>query len=200
MQGIYLLVSSVALIALAQPVQSKEISPDKSGASAKADLKAEYEAQIAAIQEEASARIETARACYDKLLKARAAREKAKPKREFLDPLRTPNFASPAGVKVLGCRNGRVKETVLTLRSKSRVPWGKTQAECDGRTFFNGQTQDDILLERKLVSPQKPLLINSVDRREGGCPVMVVKDDFIKVQPLPPVPQDGAILLPASID
>ncbi|MEP0191030.1 MAG: hypothetical protein ABJP70_10430 [Erythrobacter sp.] len=200
MKGIYLLVSPVLLIGLAQPVQSKETSPDKSGASVKADLKAEYKAQIAAIQEEASARIETARACYHKLLKALAAREKAKPKRDFLDPLRTPDFARAAGVKVLGCRNGRVQETVLTLRSKSRVPWGKSQAECDGRTFFSAQTQGDILLERKLVSPQKPLLINTVDRREGGCPVMVMKDDFIKVQPLPSVTQDGAILLPASID
>ncbi len=53
------------------------------------------------------------------------------------------------------------------------------------------------LLKREPASPDKPLLIYAVDRRQGGCSVMVMKGDPDDIRQLP-LEMDGSPLIPAE--
>ena len=56
------------------------------------------------------------------------------------------------------------------------------------------------LLGREAASPDKPLAIYAVDRRENGCSVMVMKGDPSDIRPLP-APMEGPLrAIPAEAD
>ena len=48
-------------------------------------------------------------------------------------------------------------------------------------------------LERDTASPDEPLFIAAVDKRIGGCSVMVMRNNLADVRPLP-APDDGPLL------
>ena len=54
------------------------------------------------------------------------------------------------------------------------------------------------LFDRETASPDTPQMIYAVDRREGGCSVMVMKGDMNDIRPLPTPPATGAQLIPAE--
>ena len=53
------------------------------------------------------------------------------------------------------------------------------------------------LLKREPASPDRPLLIYAVDRRQGGCSVMVMKGDPDDIRQLP-LEMEGSPLMPAE--
>ena len=66
--------------------------------------------------------------------------------------------------------------------------------------IVQADTEDfaDLRIERELASPDRPYLIYAVDRREGGCSLMLMKDAFKATRPLP-LPMDGhARIIPAE--
>ncbi|AOL23568.1 hypothetical protein Ga0102493_112556 [Erythrobacter litoralis] len=50
------------------------------------------------------------------------------------------------------------------------------------------------LLRRGPATPDDPVLIYAVDRRQDGCAVMVVKGDPQDIRPLPEAPREGKLL------
>lgn len=50
------------------------------------------------------------------------------------------------------------------------------------------------LLRRGPATPDDPVMIYAVDRRQDGCAVMVVKGDPQDIRPLPEQPRDGKLL------
>jgi hypothetical protein len=52
-------------------------------------------------------------------------------------------------------------------------------------------------LERDTASPDEPLFIAAVDKRIGGCSVLVMRQNLSDVRPLPELPQAPPRLMPA---
>jgi len=50
------------------------------------------------------------------------------------------------------------------------------------------------LLQRGPATPEDPVLIYAVDRRQDGCAVMVVAGDPADIRPLPEQPEGGKVL------
>ncbi|QIQ86123.1 hypothetical protein [Erythrobacter sp.] len=50
------------------------------------------------------------------------------------------------------------------------------------------------LMQRGPATPDDPLMIYAVDRRQDGCAVMVVKGEPADIRPLPEPPHDGKLL------
>lgn len=60
-----------------------------------------------------------------------------------------------------------------------------------------GELGQPPLLNREPASPDKPHHIYAVDRREGGCSVMVMKGSPDDIRPLP-APMEGPLKMPAE--
>ena len=54
------------------------------------------------------------------------------------------------------------------------------------------------LLKREPASPERPLAIYAVDRREEGCGVIVMMGDTTDIRPVPEQPKGSRIMWPAQ--
>jgi hypothetical protein len=59
-------------------------------------------------------------------------------------------------------------------------------AVCRDRIELVRQERGLPSLQRDTATPDEPLLIAAVDRRIGGCSVMVMRDNLADIRPLPP--------------
>lgn len=65
------------------------------------------------------------------------------------------------------------------------TPWQPDEAQCRDRIHQVREERGLPRLERETASPDKPVMIWAVDRREHGCAVMVVKGSPEDIRPLP---------------
>ncbi|MGB3470082.1 MAG: hypothetical protein WBA51_04600 [Erythrobacter sp.] len=78
------------------------------------------------------------------------------------------------------------------------------RVDCQGRLTSTGDQNPPVavsnkaLFQRKPATPEKPLAIYAVERRENGCAVMVMMGDINDVRPLPETDEQGYRLLPAE--
>lgn len=52
-------------------------------------------------------------------------------------------------------------------------------------------------LEREAASPQEPLFFTALDHRIDGCGVLVMRVDTSDIRPVPPIPDDQPLFMPA---
>lgn len=79
--------------------------------------------------------------------------------------------------------------------SSSKSDPAPDRAECSDRIeHARAATGQPPLLRRGPATPEKPILIYAVDRRQDGCAVMVAKGDPGDIRPLPEVKETGKLL------
>lgn len=84
-----------------------------------------------------------------------------------------------------------LEEAVASVELSGEQP---APAECNDRiTQAREATGQTPLLQREPASPEKPLAIYAVDRRQDGCSVMVMMGDPDDIRPLP-LPANGPLL------
>jgi hypothetical protein len=70
-------------------------------------------------------------------------------------------------------------------------------ANCRDRITTAREELGQPRLERQPASPDKPLLIYAVDKRVGGCSVMVMHGNINDIRPIPEAEAPTGRLLPA---
>jgi hypothetical protein len=70
-------------------------------------------------------------------------------------------------------------------------------ANCRDRIHAVREERSLPKLERDTASPDEPLFIAAVDKRIGGCSVLVMRQNLSDVRPLPALPQVPPRLMPA---
>lgn len=71
--------------------------------------------------------------------------------------------------------------------------------ECSDRITKAREEAGLPLLKREPASPEKPLMIYAVDRREHGCSVMVMKGNPDDIRQLPERMEGPPIMIPAKV-
>jgi hypothetical protein len=74
-----------------------------------------------------------------------------------------------------------------------RVPSGPGEAVCRDRIQEVRDERGLPRLDRETASPDEALLIAAVDKRIGGCSVMVMRNDTSDIRPLP-APQEHRMM------
>ena len=135
---------------------------------------------------------------YEALIAA-LAKQKLREAEEF-EPvqLRTPNVAFPLTIKIIRRKDGVISEEEIPLRRSRKLPLAKSQAQCDQARMSAKNDGVESGFRREPASPEKPLAIYAVDRREDGCAVMVMMGNTDDVRPLPRISEGQALLLPAE--
>ena len=71
-------------------------------------------------------------------------------------------------------------------------------ANCRDRIHTVREERGLPRLERDTASPEEPLFIAAVDKRIGGCSVLVMRENLSDVRPLPALPEGPPRMMPAQ--
>lgn len=71
------------------------------------------------------------------------------------------------------------------------------EAACRDRITLTRAERGLPMLQRDTASPDRPLLIAALDHRIDGCGVLVMRADTNDIRPVPAVPDDQPLLMPA---
>ena len=86
------------------------------------------------------------------------------------------------------------EKTRPTMRELQAPP---EPANCRDRIHAVREKRGLPRLERDTASPDEPLFIAAVDKRVGGCSVLVMRENLSDIRPLPALPEAPARLMPA---
>ena len=115
------------------------------------------------------------------------------------DTLDNPAYADPAKKWETIDDAGAVGSAPAELKSDEESLLEQLRSEGCRDTINKARVQlgQPPLLDREPATPDKPHYIYAVDRREGGCSVMVMKGSPGDIRPLP-APMEGPLKIPAE--
>lgn len=97
-----------------------------------------------------------------------------------------------AALALIGADEPPASEADAETSARAEAPDRKT---CRDRiNHARAASGQPSLMQRGPATPDDPVMIYAVDRRQDGCAVMVVKGDPSDIRPLPAQPESGKLL------
>jgi hypothetical protein len=182
MNKLLVLITSTFLVAANNPDQAKSLGHTEYQEPAKEWKK--LEEAVERTEPKSSVKVQQLRRSLEEKIDRVEQNEKKPPRNGAV--FTTPNFAEPRTIQSVILRQyGAIEDLKIPLQDSKKTPWGTTQAECDFLRQTGRDPESSPLLRREAASPDEPLLIYAVDRREGKCPVLVMKGDTEDIREVP---------------